>query len=690
MTTIRTTQTTTTTTVTNDLPNPAQATQVAAQLAQAINQLGQVLSAATQQTGAALPKDGMMQAQSQAPVNLSGGAQQPMDVYGAAAALKNHFAVAEGIGMNGKGKGSGDGNIGLSELKNLANPASGAPAQLQQAAQFLLAHPAMAKVIDGAKGKGGDVHINMADLNKILSSAPGGSGAMPAASNNLAPMMSSAMASLLGSSPVGGGSLSAPPTTAMSPAMASGSFAAPTQQAPMDVYGAAAALKNHFAVAEGIGMNGKGKGSGDGNIGLSELKNLANPASGAPAQLQQAAQFLLAHPAMAKVIDGAKGKGGDVHINMADLNKILSSAPAGSGAGPSAAQSQLQNLLGNAPAGGGAGSSQLQNLQNMAQNMAQTMSSAMASLLGSSPIAGSAPMQQPMGMQQPGATGGMDVYKAASALDKHFAVAEGIGMNGKGKGSGDGNIGLSELRNLANPKSGAPAELQQAAQFLLAHPSMAKVIDGAKGKGGDVHISRADLKNMMANAPAGNQGGAPMMANAPIGNQGAQGGNSLMGIFNQAAGLPTAPPTTAMSPAMASGSFSSPVQQAPMDVYGAAQTLKNHFAVAEGIGTNGKGKGSGDGNIGLGELRNLANPANGAPPQLQQAAQFLLAHPSMAKVIDGAKGKGGDVHINMADLNKIISSAPGGSGGTQGVAGTSAKDIIMEQVKATAFKMNIS
>ncbi|MFY0582517.1 hypothetical protein ACN28S_56955 [Cystobacter fuscus] len=689
MTTItRTTQTTTTTTVSNDLPNPAQATQVVAQLAQTINQLGQALTAATQQAGAALPKDGMMQAQSQAPVNLSGGAQtQPMDVYGAAQTLKNHFAVAEGIGTNGKGKGSGDGNIGLGELRNPANPANGAPPQLQQAAQFLLNHPSMAKVIDGAKGKGGEVHINMADLNKIIASAPGGSGAMPAASNNLAPMMSSAMASLLGSNPIGGGNLTAPPTTAMSPAMASGSFAAPTQQAPMDVYGAAAALKNHFAVAEGIGTNGKGKGSGDGNIGLGELRNPANPANGAPPQLQQAAQFLLAHPAMAKVIDGAKGKGGEVHINMADLNKILSSAPAGSGAGPSAAQSQLQNLLGNAPAGGGAGSSQLQNLQNMAQNMAQTMSSAMASLLGSSPIAGSAPMQQPMGAAP---AGGMDVYKAAAALDKHFAVAEGIGTNGKGKGSGDGNIGLGELRNLANPKSGAPAELQQAAQFLLAHPAMAKVIDGAKGKGGEVHISRADLKNMMANAPAGNQGGAPMMANAPIGNQGAQGGNSLMGIFNQAAGLPTAPPTTAMSPAMASGSFSSPVQQAPMDVYGAAQTLKNHFAVAEGIGTNGKGKGSGDGNIGLGELRNLANPANGAPPQLQQAAQFLLNHPSMAKVIDGAKGKGGEVHINMADLNKIIASAPGGSGGTQGVAGTSAKDIIMEQVKATAFKMNIS
>ncbi|EPX64137.1 hypothetical protein D187_005271 [Cystobacter fuscus DSM 2262] len=682
MTTIRTTQTTTTTTVTNDLPNPAQATQVAAQLAQAINQLGQVLTAATQQTGAALPKDGMMQAQSQAPVNLSGGAAPGgMDVYKAASALDKHFAVAEGIGTNGKGKGSGDGNIGLGELKNLANPASGAPPELQQAAKFLLEHPAMAKVIDGAKGKGGEVHINRADLQKLMAGAPAGSGAMPTASNNLAPMMSSAMASLLGSSPIGGGSPTSAPTTAMSPATASGTFSSPTQGAPMDVYGAAQALKSHFGVAEGIGTNGKGKGSGDGNIGLGELKQLANPANGAPAQLQQAAQFLLAHPAMAKVIDGAKGKGGDVHINMNDLNKLLANAPAGSGAGPSAAQSQLQNLLGNAPAPTANAQSQLQNLQNMAQ----TMSSAMASLLGSSPIAGSAPMQQPMGMQQPGATGGMDVYKAASALDKHFAVAEGIGMNGKGKGSGDGNIGLSELKNLANPKSGAPAELQQAAQFLLAHPAMAKVIDGAKGKGGDVHINRADLQKMMANAPAGNQG-TPMMANAPAS---PQGGNSLMGIFNQAAGLPSAP-TTAMSPATASGTFSSPTQAKPMDVYGAAQELKNHFAVAEGIGMNGKGKGSGDGNIGASELRQLANPANGAPPRLQQAAQFMLAHPSMARVIDGGKGKGGDVHINMADLNKILASAPGGSGGTQGVAGTSSKDIIMEQVKATAFKMNIS
>ncbi|ATB34634.1 hypothetical protein CYFUS_000041 [Cystobacter fuscus] len=681
MTTItRTTQTTTTTTVSNDLPNPAQATQVAAQLAQAINQLGQALTAATQQTGAALPKDGMMQAQSQAPVNLSGSAAPGgMDVYKAAAALDKHFAVAEGIGTNGKGKGSGDGNIGLGELKNLANPANGAPPELQQAAQFLLSHPSMAKVIDGAKGKGGDVHINRADLQKMMAGAPAGSLPGPV-SNDLAPKMSAAMASLLGASPTAGNIPTSAPTTAMSPATASGTFASPTQGAPMDVYGAAQALKNHFAVAEGIGTNGKGKGSGDGNIGLGELKQLANPASGAPAQLQQAAQFLLAHPAMAKVLDGAKGKGGDVHINMADLNKLLANAPAGSGAGPSAAQSQLQNLLGNAPAPTANAQSQLQNLQNMAQ----TLSSAMASLLGSSPISGSAPMQQPMGASGTAAPGGMDVYKAASALDKHFAVAEGIGMNGKGKGSGDGNIGLSELKNLANPKSGAPAELQQAAQFLLAHPAMAKVIDGAKGKGGDVHINRADLQKMMASAPAS----TASMPTAPVSTQGAQGGNSLMNIFNQAAG--TASPTTAMSPATASGTFASPTQAKPMDVYGAAQELKNHFAVAEGIGMNGKGKGSGDGNIGLSELKQLANPASGAPPRLQQAAQFMLAHPSMAKVIDGAKGKGGDVHINMADLNKILSSAPGGSGGTQGVAGTSAKDIIMEQVKATAFKMNIS
>ncbi|OJH36647.1 hypothetical protein [Cystobacter ferrugineus] len=354
MTTItRTTQTTTTTTVSNDLPNPAQATQVAAQLAQAINQLGQALTAATQQAGAAMPKDGMMQAQSQAPVNLSGGAAgaKPMDIYGAAQTLKNHFALAEGVGMDGRGKGAGDGNIGFSELKRLAE-SSGTPPDLKQAAKFLLDNKTMTASLDRNNGAKGDAHINMADLNNLLANAPKGGAAMPQANSNLMPTMSAGTMSMLGNA----GSSFAPQMQAgMSAPMpsapngnslmgifnqAAGMSTTTTSAAngnmgitgggmaakPMDIYGAAQTLKNHFALAEGVGMDGRGKGAGDGNIGFSELKRLAE-SSGTPPDLKQAAKFLLDNKTMTASLDRNNGAKGDAHINMADLNNLLANAP---------------------------------------------------------------------------------------------------------------------------------------------------------------------------------------------------------------------------------------------------------------------------------------------------------------------------------------------------------------------------
>jgi hypothetical protein len=112
--------------------------------------------------------------------------QQPMDVYGAARTLLAHFKFAEGVGMNGAGKGAGDGNIGLSELKRLAEPNSGAPASLRDAAKFMLEHSTAARSVDqGAsqnkpdmlgillgKSNPAEVHISQKDLEAFVASAP--------------------------------------------------------------------------------------------------------------------------------------------------------------------------------------------------------------------------------------------------------------------------------------------------------------------------------------------------------------------------------------------------------------------------------------------------------------------------------------------------------------------------------------
>ncbi|WNG13269.1 hypothetical protein [Cystobacter fuscus] len=457
MTTItRTSQTTTTTTVSNDLPNPAQATQVAAQLAQAINQLGQVLTAATQQTGQAMPKDGMMQAQSQAPVNLSGGGQQTgaMDPYSAAKTLADNFRLIEGMGVNGKGKGSGDGLIGPKELQQILRPDSGATPQMRQAAQFLM---------DNEPARNSIGKMTQANLNSFAASGPGGGAGAPTANPNLLPAMSSALMSQLGG--LGGSSMPMPmptqmptasaampqlPTAMMNQLGGAGApqmGAAPQQTGQMNPYSAVKTLVDNFRLIEGMGVNGKGKGSGDNLIGPKELQQILRPDSGATPQMRQAAQFLM---------DNAPARNSVGKMTPENMKAFVASAPPGS-LGPAAMpQGMPQGMTTQAPTG-----NSLMNIFNQAAGGPST-SAPMPQLptqMGGigAPQMGAAPQQ----------TGAMNPYAAAQTLADNFRLIEGMGVNGKGKGSGDQLIGPKELQQILRPDSGATPQMRQAAQFLM-------------------------------------------------------------------------------------------------------------------------------------------------------------------------------------------------------------------------------
>lgn len=98
----------------------------------------------------------------------------------------------------------------------------------------------------------------------------------------------------------------------------------------------------------------------------------------------------------------------------------------------------------------------------------------------------------------------MDPSKAAQTVLKHFDAIEGVGMNASGKGAGDNNIGMSELKRVADPRSGAPKELREAAQFLINHPTALRSVDqgASKSKSSkEVHISLQDLESFTAKAP---------------------------------------------------------------------------------------------------------------------------------------------------------------------------------------------
>jgi hypothetical protein len=270
------------------------------------------------------------------------------------------------------------------------------------------------------------------------------------------------------------------------------------------------------------------------------------------------------------------------------------------------------------------------------------------------------------------ASGPMTPAKAAQTLLSNFSAVEGVGVDQAGKGAGDGNIGVRELKRIADPKSGMPAEVRTAAKWLLDHPTAARSIDQAAGVGkGDAkefHFSKADLQAFVAASPSSATGGKPPLsltgeskpvqvggqANAPAG----EPTFTLGGPGPQQANVPTGEPTFTLG-----GPGPQKVgDQGIKDVYGAAQQIRDHFQLLEGAGMDKAGKGAGDNNIGMSELKRIADPASGAPAKVRQAAQFLIDHPTSLRSLDQAAGPGkGDakeVHIGKQDLDSFLANAP--------------------------------
>ncbi|AKQ64332.1 hypothetical protein A176_001244 [Myxococcus hansupus] len=271
----------------------------------------------------------------------------------------------------------------------------------------------------------------------------------------------------------------------------------------------------------------------------------------------------------------------------------------------------------------------------------------------------------------------MDPSKAAQTVLKHFDAIEGVGMNASGAGAGDNNIGTSELRRVAEPNSGFPPEVRAAAKWMLDHPIALRSLDqgASKAHGGnnEVHLSKADLQAHAKNASDCNAPQRPTFPQRPSPcGPGFGGGSGFGGGFGGFGGMqglpnphrPNLPPRLDLcGPSFGQGPQSpfGAGRQGPMDVYKAAQTLKDHFNFAEGVGMNGSGKGAGDNNIGLSELKRVADPKSGAPKELREAAQFLLNHPTALKSVDqgASKSKSGkEVHISLQDLEAFTAKAP--------------------------------
>ncbi|WNZ60408.1 hypothetical protein QEG98_31125 [Myxococcus sp. MxC21-1] len=98
-----------------------------------------------------------------------------------------------------------------------------------------------------------------------------------------------------------------------------------------------------------------------------------------------------------------------------------------------------------------------------------------------------------------------------------------------------------------------------------------------------------------------------------------------------------------------------------MDPSKAAQTVLKHFDAIEGVGMNASGKGAGDNNIGTSELKRVADPNSGFPPDVRAAAKWMLDHPIALRSLDqgASKAHGGnnEVHLSKADLQARAGNA---------------------------------
>jgi len=310
-----------------------------------------------------------------------------------------------------------------------------------------------------------------------------------------------------------------------------------------------------------------------------------------------------------------------------------------------------------------------QDLGQIANLFAQRLGDGMDSLRPQLANLQPASAQQPADPYQAAYTS-MDPTKAAKTLLANFSAVEGVGMNEKGEGAGDSNIGRRELERVADPNSGFPPDVRAAAKWMLDHPTSTRSIDqGASKADGDAnefHLSPQDLQAFVANSPAQSEGSGKasgidpselfQLASAlldgsadPMGGmRGSESRQAVPSFGAPSAGGPSALPSAG------------PATGGKIDnVFDAAKQVQNYFQFIEGVGMNESGAGAGDGNIGMSELKRVADPNSGAPEKVRQAAQFLIDHPTGLTALDqaaGADGQKGEVHIGKADVDAFLAN----------------------------------
>jgi hypothetical protein len=280
---------------------------------------------------------------------------------------------------------------------------------------------------------------------------------------------------------------------------------------------------------------------------------------------------------------------------------------------------------------------------------------------------GAASQQQPVPQAVPAdrfeaAYQSMEPANAAQIVLDNFNAIEGVGVDASGAGAGDSNIGRRELERVADPNSGFPPEVRAAVKWLLDHPTAARSLDQgasqARGDANEYHFSKEDLQAIVANSPV-SAPSAPSVPRTPEVQTATSGVPASSGFE-----LPAAPLLDLCSTGSPSGAGQpQPYIPAPrsMDIYSAAQTLKDHFKFAEGVGMDASGRGAGDNNIGLSELKRLAEPNSGAPAELRDAAKFLLDHRTALRSVDQGASKSqssDEVHVSLKDLEAFTASAP--------------------------------
>ncbi len=184
---------------------------------------------------------------------------------------------------------------------------------------------------------------------------------------------------------------------------------------------------------------------------------------------------------------------------------------------------------------------------------------------------------------------------AERAEDEAGALAAYMNANGLKK------LDVNQLYNLGNNKSGnVPPDVQQAAKFMLQHPEIYKKIETADVKGAD--------------------------------------GISGVGNMNKAAqGLINFDQPTLQ-----------PVRPAVMPRSTLGERAENEAGTLAAY-MNAKGMKV----IDVNQLYNLSNNKGGAvPPDVQQAAKFMLQHPEIYKKIETADVKGADGISGVGNMNK--------------------------------------